>query len=437
MRPTQPNVLLLHWHDVGKHLGCYGATGAPSPHVDALARDGFRFDNAFCTAPQCSPARGSLLTSLYPHRNGLMGLVNRGWTLPQQPTLPTHLGALGYRTALIGVQHESRDAATLGYCERLATDVGGSCGPVAEAARGWLHERAAEQRTGDGPHRPFYASIGFFETHRPYSDRYQPADPAGVHVPPHLPDNDFTRQDLAAFYGSIRAADHALGAILATLEETGLAEDTWVLFTSDHGIAFPGAKGSLYDPGIEVALIARPPHRWQGRDRGAVPHLASHLDLLPTVLDLAGGTAPPGLDGLSLADYLRGGPPPRRDRLYAEKTFHDHYDPTRAVRTERYKYIRSFEERPRLMIPGDVLAAETTRGFGSDHWRHRPTEELYDLSADPLERDNLAEDPDLASLVAELAADLRHWQENTHDPVLTGAVPDPLATARGNFEEEV
>src|SRR5690606_8012250 len=142
------------------------------------------------------------------------------------------------------------------------------------------------------------------------------------------------------------------------------------------------------------------------------------------VLDLAGGTAPPGLDGLSLADYLRGGPPPRRDRLYAEKTFHDHYDPTRAVRTERYKYIRSFEERPRLMIPGDVLAAETTRGFGSDHWRHRPTEELYDLSADPLERDNLAEDPDLTSLVAELAADLRHWQENTHDPVLTGAVPD-------------
>src|SRR5699024_7993395 len=134
-----------------------------------------------------------------------------------------------------------------------------------------------------------------------------------------------------------------------------------------------------------------------------------------------------GIDGLSHVGFLDGGAPPPRDRLYAEKTYHDHYDPTRAVRTTRHKYIRSFEERPRLMIPGDVLAGQTARGFGSDHWRHRPADELYDLARDPMERDNLADHPDFARLRAELAADLQHWQERTRDPVLTGAVPDPLS----------
>lgn len=440
MTVSAPNVLLVHWHDVGTHLGCYGATGVPSPQVDRLAADGFRFDNAFSTAPQCSPARGSLITSLYPHRNGLMGLVNRGWSLPEQhPTLPGLLSAADYRTALIGVQHESSDAATLGYTERLATADSSHCGPVADVAEAWLRDRAAERNDVSGAEpQPFFASIGFFETHRPYPPQLYPPEDAGtVHVPPFLPDNSFTRADLAGFQGSIRAADHAFGRILAALTETGLDASTWVLFTSDHGIAFPGAKGSLYDPGITVALIARPPRGSRTRTPAPVEHLTSHLDVLPTVLELAGAPVPAGIDGLSQAHYLHGGGAPQRDRLYAEKTYHDHYDPTRAVRTTRYKYLRSFEERPRLMIPGDILAGETARGFGSDHWRHRSPVELYDLQHDPLERDNLADHPDFAALRSELAADLQHWQERTHDPVLTGAVPDPLAPAGEHFKEEV
>lgn len=428
MTPTRrPNVLVAHWHDVGTHLGCYGAEGVPSANVDAFAAQSFRFVEAFSTAPQCSPARGSLLTGLYPHRNGLMGLVNRGWTLPENtPTLPSRLAAAGYRTALIGEQHESREPGTLGYQEVLASGVGSRCDPVAAAAVDWLTERGRDAAE-DAEARPFFASVGFFETHRPYTE-HEPRDPGTVHVPDFLPDNEWTRTDLAGFEGSIRAADEAFGRILSALDETGLAESTWVLFTTDHGIAFPGAKGSLYDPGLRVAFVLRPPSAWRGRQVGTASHLTSHLDVLPTVLELAGESVPPDLDGVSHAPWLRGDESVPRTRIYAEKTYHDHYDPTRAVRTTTHKYIRSFEERPRLMVPGDVLAGATARGFGSDHWSHRPSEELYDLLQDPAERTNLATDPAYAGLRRGLAEDLRTWQEVTHDPLLTGPVPDPLAT---------
>lgn len=421
---ANPNVLLVHWHDLGRELGCYGAH-VESPNVDRLAAEGIRFDNAFATAPVCSPSRGSLFTGTYPHANGLMGLANLGWEYaPGVQTLPMLLREAGYRTALIGLQHESWHVERTGFEEVHATGEAIThdfryCELVAEAAEAWLEAAARDSS------RPFFASVGFWETHRPWpGDRYVPADPETVEVPPFLPDNRWTRDDLARFHGSIRVADAAVGRILAALDRDGLADETWVVFTTDHGIAFPRAKASLYDPGLRVALVMRPPATWQA-PRGATDRAWSHVDFVPTVLDLVGVPAP-GVHGASHAAFLTGrGDAPVRDRVFAETTYHDVYDPARAVRTPRFKYVRGFEERPLLVLPGDFATAPVTWGYGSEHLRHRPVEQLFDLDVDPLERENLAGNPEFDDVRGALAAELRTWQEETADPLLAGPIEAP------------
>jgi arylsulfatase A-like enzyme len=415
----RPNILLIHWHDLGRHLATYGRGGVTSPNVDRLAVEGIRFDKAFCTTPLCSPARGSLFTGRYPHANGLMGLAHLGWEYrPGVRTLPGLLGEAGYRTALAGHQHESRDAATLGFDDLVAIG-GGGCGPVTDAAVGWLSRVASSDA-------PFFLTVGFEETHRPYPrDRYTPGDPAAVEVPVFLPDNEWTRDDLAAFQGAIRVADAAVGRVLAALESESLAARTWVVFTTDHGTAFPRAKSTLYETGVGVSLIMRPPPGWPA-PRGPSDHLISHLDVLPTLLDRLGIPIPEEVDGVSHAAWLAGRDdrPPRHE-VHTEKTYHDVYDPMRSVRTERYSYIRSYEERPLLVLPGDIESSPTRRGYGDHHLRHRPPEELYDLATDPQERVNRIDDPSLAGVRADLAARLDRWQETTGDPLLTGPVPGP------------
>ncbi len=423
--PGRPNILLVHWHDLGRHLGTYGRAGVPSPRVDALAAEGIRFDRAFGTAPLCSPARGSLFTGRYPHDNGLLGLAHLGWEYkPGVRTMPMLLGEAGYRTALAGMQHESARPGTLGYDEYFA--LRGDhlqreyCGPVTDAAVHWLERNAAEPD-------PFLLVVGFEETHRPYpTELYPPDDPAGVEVPGYLPDNAWTRDDLAAFQGSIRVADQAVGRLLDALERLGIADDTWVVFTTDHGMAFPGGKSTLYDPGTEVALVMRPPSArpgWQ-TPLGPTDRLFSHLDLLPTMLDMLGLPVPGDIQGVSHAAWLSGrDPTPVRELVFTEKNFHDAYDPIRAVRTERHKYIRNFEERPLLSLPGDIESSPTRCGIGDAHLGHRPAEELYDLAADPWERVNLAADPAHRALREELSATLRDWQEATGDPLLDGPLP--------------
>lgn len=416
----RPNVVLIHWHDVGTHLGAYGHGDVTSPGVDGLAAEGLRFDRAFCTTPLCSPARGSLFTGRYPHANGLMGLVNRGWEYgPGERTAPSLLSELGYRTALIGQQHESRDPFRLGFDEVQAWPPGRArCGPVSEKAVEWLTA---------APPEPFFLTVGFFETHRPYpAQEYPPVDPASVEVPPFLPDNHHTRADLAGFLGSIRVADAATARVLDAIDRAGLAGSTLVIFTTDHGIAYPRAKGTLYDPGIRVAFLARPPRSW-GVAPAAPDGLVSHVDVLPTLLDLAGGEVPSFVQGQSFAGVLRGEPGPRRSEIFAEKNFHDEYDPIRGIRTDRFAYVRNLEPGTPPRLSGDIEAGLVRQGLGEEHLRPRPGEELYDLDADPWQLRNLAEDASYASVRADLAARLEAWMVETNDPVLAGpvvAVPD-------------
>ncbi|MFM9378724.1 sulfatase [Gordonia sp. VNK21] len=417
------NVVLIHWHDLGRHLGCYGADGVASPHVDGLAAAGIRFTQAHATAPLCSPARGSLFTGQYPHRNGLVGLAHHGFGYREgTATLPALLSAGGYTSALIGMQHESTDPGGLGFD---TVDVSDSrCDYVVEQAQDWL-----SRRVSDGDRRPFLLTAGFFETHRPYpADEYVPADTADIDVPDFLPDSDDVRADLSGLHGSIAKADAAVGRLVATVDELGLGENTWIIVTTDHGLAFPRAKSTLYAEGTGIALVVRPPARRHLPPR-IYDELFSGVDLTPTVLDLLGLPVPQDMDGESHADALVDeDAAPVRDAVFTEKTYHDAYDPIRAVRTKRYSYIENYADRPELLLPLDIADSLSARSLDPRReTARRAPAELYDLRFDQTEQKNLIDDPEHAQVRESLRERLHRWREATGDQLPTEAQGTAIA----------
>ncbi|MGC4933812.1 sulfatase family protein [Gordonia sp. DT30] len=411
--PTRENVILVHWHDLGRHLGCYGADGVESPHLDRLAASGIRFADAHSTAPLCSPARGSLFTGQYPHHNGLVGLAHHGFAYRAGvQTLPAILHEADYRTVLFGMQHESTDPTSIGFD---SVDVSDSrCDHVVAESQWWLRHHLATE-----PDRPFLLTAGFFETHRPYpDDEYPPADTGDIEVPGFLPDTDDVRADMAGLHGSITKADAAVGRLLDTVDELGLAANTWIIFVTDHGLAFPRAKSTLYAEGTGIALIIRPPAA-----RSLPPQvydgLFSGVDLTPTILDLAGVEIPADVDGASHApELVTAAPAPVRDEVYTEKTYHDAFDPIRAVRTKQHSYIENYAHRPELLLPLDIADSLSARSIDpASTARARPHVELYDLTSDPYERNNVADDPRYAAIRTLLAERLAQWRATTGDTI--------------------
>ena len=410
--PRRDNLLIVHWHDLGRYLGVYGHADVSSPRLDELAAEGILFTRAHATAPLCSPSRGSLFTGRYPQSNGLVGLAHHGWEYRAGvQTLPRIVSESGWHTALFGMQHETSYPSRLGFDE---FDVSNSyCEYVVEQATNWLKSP---------PVRPFLLTAGFFETHRPYPrDRYEPADATGVVVPDYLPDTPDIRQDLAEFYGSITVADAAVGRLLDELASTGLDRSTWVVFMTDHGPALPRAKSTLYDAGTGIAMIIRPP-----RDAAIAPgvydELFSGVDLLPTLLDLLGVHIPAEVDGMSHAHSLfqaTGGSPVRTE-VYTTKTYHDSFDPIRAIRTKEYSYIENFAARPLLDLPWDIAESAPGRTVAPLASARRPERELYDLLEDPTEARNLL-GPDVTdkegAIAKELALLLNDWRVKTNDVI--------------------
>ncbi|KAB7758899.1 sulfatase family protein [Mycolicibacterium mucogenicum] len=405
------NVLFVHWHDLGRYLGAYGHRDVSSPRLDQLAAEGILFTRAHATAPLCSPSRGSIFTGRYPQSNGLVGLAHHGWEYyAGVQTLPQLLSESGWHTALFGMQHETSFPSRLGFDE---FDVSNSfCEYVVERAVRWLEEP---------PQKPFLLTAGFFETHRPYPrERYEPAPSDTVSVPDYLPDTDSVRDDLAEFYGSIAVADAAVGQLLDALEAAGLDRNTWVVFLTDHGPALPRAKSTLYDAGTGIAMIVRPP-----RDAGIAPHvydeLFSGVDLLPTLLDLLGVPVPAAVEGLSHAEALTAAEaqPVVREEVYTAKTYHDSFDPIRAVRTKDFSYIENYASRPLLDLPWDIADSPPGRAVQPAIGDPRPARELYDLHADPTERHNLLLDvqPEYHAVAAQLALKLNTWRQQTGDVI--------------------
>ena len=409
-------------HDTGRRLGCFQA-GIATPYLDGLAADGVCFTRYHSVATQCSSSRGTMLTGRFPHRHGLMGLARIGWRLhPAEWCLARYLAEAGYETHLVGLQHEGPDTVRLGYRHVLE----GRCDArsVGAAVGHFLRSRTRHCA------RPFFVMAGMRETHRPFDrPEYLPDDPSWVPVPAYLPDTPAIRHEFAAFGGLVRAADTAVGTMLEALKASGLAENTLVVYTTDHGIAFPRAKGMSYDAGLETALIMR----WPGRIPVGLQRneLLSNVDLLPTLLEVAGIPAPEDLDGQSFLPLVTGEYGIPREYIFFEMTWHDRYNPMRGIRTDHHKYILNFDpQSPLVFLPADIYRSPSGVATRERyHAESRPAEELYDLDADPLELVNLATDPAYAGLCVEFRDRLDRWMSSTKDPLLRGPVAPPRAQA--------
>lgn len=422
--PTRPNIILIHCHDLGTWLPSYGMPSVPSPAIDQLAAESIVFDSAFATAPLCTPARSSMFTGLPPHQNGLMGLVHDGWQYhPGVQTLPDLLRPHGYRSALIGLQHEDLDARVLGFDEVHGLGFLPRAMEVARRTEWWLAKQ--DERTP-----PFFLSIGTWEAHRPWpAEDYDPADPSAVNVPPYLPDNAGTRRDISQFHGAIRQLDQAVGHILRSIETSRCADNTLVLFTTDHGAAFPRAKSTVYDSGVQVAFLVRPPRSW-GLPSGRRSAVVSHLDIAPSLVEVAGGTPPEHLEGMSFIPLLSDpAAAPAERELILEKTHHNRYDPIRAIRTGHAKYIRNFAPGPQVPLALDLEESHTRAGMG-DLLSPKLAEELYLLDDDPAELHSVAAHPAHQELRADLADRLHQHLRRTGDPLLDGEIPAPLVPGR-------
>lgn len=423
-----PNIVQIVWHDLGDWLGCYGHAAVRSPSLDRLAAQGVLFERYFATAPLCSPSRASMLTGLMPHATGVTGIVRRGFDMDRSMVpLPQLLKRAGYATTLIGLQHECLDPRWEGYDEVIGER--SSATYVADQAEAFLARHA---RTGPAPRpahagrQPFFLAIGTHDVHRPHGTAYDPAILRELQdhpVPPYLPDHDVSRLDLAIFFSRIQEADRQMGRILDALDRAGLADDTLVVFTTEHGAQIPRAKITPYDPGLEIALLMR----WPGRLRPGtrVEALLSNLDYLPTLCDLIGIPPPEGLHGRSFAGLLTDGAYEPRSEVFAELTWATHYRPVRAIRTERHKFIVNYEPGLPVHIGGGDINRYGPELIEARYGTPLPAEELYLLEEDPYELRNLVDDPVQAGVREDLRRRLRGWLEATDDPILRGPVPNP------------
>ncbi len=411
----RPNILYIHSHDTGRYIGPYGHA-IPTPNLQRLAERGVLFRRAYCAAPTCSPSRAALLTGQSPHSAGMLGLANRHFRLRDFKQHIIHtLKNAGYTSALAGIQHLSGKryhggAADVGYDQVLTED------------RPQTHIAAADFIRSQ-PAEPFWLSVGFFETHREFPTEHD-VNPDYVQPPTLFPDTPGTRQDMANYIAMTQILDEKIGHVLRALDETGLRENTLVIYTTDHGLAFPDMKCNLTDHGIGVALIMDGPAPFSGGR--LIDGMVSHIDVFPTLCDLLSIDRPDWLQGHSMLPLLTGERESIRDEIFAEVSYHAAYEPKRAVRSERYKYIRRYDGRisPVLSNIDDGYTKSEWLDAGYGESPIAP-ERLYDTWLDPVERVNLVDSDHHADVLDDMRARLDRWMRETDDPLLLGQVPAP------------
>jgi N-sulfoglucosamine sulfohydrolase len=476
---AERNVIVIITDDESPTLGCYGDPVAVTPHVDSLAEDGIRFDFAYATAASCSASRSAVLSGLYNHRNGQYGHTHeehhfQSFESIEPLTMPRALSRAGYRTGHVGKLHVAPEK-TYRFDNYFRADERNAV-EMAEAVVDFIAEDSDRPfllyfAPGD-PHRGGGFDEGYEGAFKPdlfgnpKSGESKPGvedivfDPREVPIPPFLPDTKEVRAELAQYYQSCARVDQGVGILLAALKEHGLYDKTLIVFTSDHGMAFPGAKTTVYEAGLSVPLVVRNPY---AKARGVVTEaLVSLVDLTPTLLDFAGAldrehnrpagwTPPPApspdptglLPNLGYGSYDsyqgRSWMPIFEDPkaavnpyLLGSHTFHEiqMYYPMRAVWDRHYKLIHNLNHQIPFPMASDLLASSTwkrqlengadaTLGrFSVDTFLHRPEFELYDLSASRFEQRNLAEDPEHAAVFKRYKALLRRIQAETGDPWL-------------------
>ncbi len=441
-----PNVLLITSEDNGPELGCYGDPYVKTPNVDRLATEGVRFERAFVATASCSESRGSILTGLYPHQNGQIGLATHHYrTFDRTRNLAGLLKKHGYRTGLIGKLHVNPESA---FPFDFRPNVS-RCNTFARRDVERVAELAGDFFTASDA--PFFLMVNYADAHLPFLRQQHglPKSPLSADDVRPLPwiglDTPGLRKSQADYYNCMMRMDTGVGMLLAALDRAGATDKTLVIYLGDHGAQFPRGKLASYESSLRVPLICRfPGHIPSGETRS---ELVSTVDLVPTVLEATTARRPPGLAGCSLMPLMTKEDVKWRDYLFSE--YHGHYPPLyfpqRTVRDDRYKLIVNLlQDRPNPVAdvctssaqPSYVSKADVAAGAPAvcqtySTWSDAPPIELYDLESDPYEMRNGAGDPQLATVKTRLLDALRQWQQRTEDPLT-----DPKMLARLTAEHD-
>ncbi|MBI4909383.1 MAG: sulfatase [Acidobacteria bacterium] len=447
-----PNILFILSDDHSyPYLGIYGADWMKTPNIDQFGREGLVFERAFTAAPQCVPSRTALMTGRSP-----VGARMGRFSSPLSPDVVTGPEVLRTRNYYTGV------------CGRYF-HLDGVVNPSGTTAQAYekLQMRTWKQRvdfmnvSGQGTTaklfddfltqapkgRPWFFWINYGDPHHPWDKDAGSVDPNKIKLPPHLPDLPGVREDLARYCGEVERADQSFRDALGTLRKHGMEQETLVVFMGDNGMAFPHGKGSLFDPGLNVPLIAR----WPGRIKpGRTKTLISGEDIAATFMNAGGAELPKAVTGRSFFPLLMGQRYQPREYIFAARLFHGNsafdektkastFDLSRCVRSDRYKLI--YNVTPKMEYwpvdsandPGwqQMLAAHKAGKLKPEHDQAyfrdpRPVLELYDLETDPGELNNLAGKPELKDIQLTLMAAMQEKMIQDYDfipPVLTEAAP--------------
>ena len=434
---TKQNILLLTADDM--NYDALGFTGSKvpgiSPHLDKLAAEGMWFQHAHVTVAVCQPSRQCLLTGRYPHRNGSVGFY------PVSKDVPTlaeilkeanfHLGILGKVIHLRPVEkfawHYERDEDVLGR--------GRDPQKYYEYSKEFLQQAKDAGKpfflmaNSHDPHRPFAGSEGKQPTNYPAPPRtYKPEE---VPVPGFLPDLPDIRKELAQYYSSVNRCDKVFGEVLRALEESGLADNTIVIFLSDNGIAMPFAKSNCYLTSTRTPWLMRWPEKIRP---GSIDreHFISSIDFMPTILDIMGLPFPEGTDGRSFQSLLKGEKQAAREKVITcyNEAFGKKAYPMRAIQDKRFGYIyNSWSDGKKtyntegmsglsFKAMRDAAANDKDIAARVKMVVHRVPEELYDFAADPSALKNLIDDPAFAEQRKAMRSEMLAWMEKTEDPLL-------------------
>ena len=440
----RPNIVMFVVDDHGTDaIGAYGNPVIKTPNIDSIAKDGVLFKRAHCTSASCSASRAALLTGIFGHKSGQYGhthAYHHMSLMPNIKSLSTYLNKAGYRSAHIGKWHLAPDSAYPFDLKLKGKDHYRNPVQMSDQLKPFINE------SGEDPFFIYYCTNdphrdGQYGQDNPYKPNcfgnrkkgYDGVtevtyDPKEVIVPDFLPDSPECRAELTQYYQSISRVDQGVGRMIQNLKDAGEYENTIFIYISDNGAAFPGAKTTAYEPGIQLPLIIRAPGQTQ---RGVVSDaLVSWVDIVPTLLDAAGvNYKPTAFQGKSFLKTMLENSPGEQQQIYASHTFHEitMYYPMRTIIGERYKLIYNLAYKLDYPAASDLWESPTWQAslksenqmFGKrsiKKYMQRDQFELYDLKSDPDEVNNLAKNPEHAEVLEKMKAQLKGWQQETKDP---------------------
>jgi arylsulfatase A-like enzyme len=440
---NKPHIVLFLSDDHGwADSGAYGDICVKTPNMDNLAKESMLFNHAYAAAPLCSPSRAVIASGLMPMRNGNHLQGGKKKQVPKYKSMVSYMKDLGYYTACVGKQSK-----------RTPYDFKGSLGTYGATTDEHRKELVSFISSYDKD-QPLYLEVCTYQPHTPWAKNRE-YDPAKIPMPENLVDTPETRQDRADYYTDITAMDQILGEVLSAFKTNGMDRNMLFVYTSDQGSNWPFAKWCVYDGGLRVPMLVR----WPGmvKEGSRTDAMVGLVDLLPTFIEAAGGTAPQNIDGRSFTGVLTGKRTKHRDVVFGSHSGSTNGPPEvhnlipmRTVRTPTHRYImnlgqeRHFTNHITGSKPGEkhylafwpswVEKAKTDRRAREivQRYQYRPEEELYDLRKDPLEMNNIADDPEQAELLDSLRKQLASWCKAQDDTIALKYLPGIMHSVLSN-----